>query len=183
MQRTAQCQCGSLRAVVTGQPQIVNLCHCRACQRRTGSVFSVGAYFNKAQVRCAGSSKVHTRRSESGFEVRRHFCPECGSSVYWELERAPELCGIAVGCFADPDFSAPSFSMWEESRHPWMGLPSDIEHCSQGLSATAATRRHRLRTQSKLHMRQRIGHGLFREPEHALERTVHLQDQEHGATD
>ena len=137
MQQTARCQCGSLRAVVAGQPLIVNLCHCRACQQRTGSVFSVGAYFKKTQVRCEGRSKVYTRRSDSGFAVLRHFCPECGSSVYWELERAPGLCGIAVGCFTDPDFPAPSFSTWEESRHLWVGLPAGIGQFPQSMNATA----------------------------------------------
>ena len=136
MQRTARCQCGSLRAIATGQPRLINLCHCRACQRRTGSIFSVGAYFNKAQVRFEGPSKAYTRRSDSGSEVRRHFCPECGSSVYWELERAPELYGIAVGCFADPGFPMAWFSTWEECRHRWVALPAAARQQSWPVSDT-----------------------------------------------
>ena len=139
MQRTAQCHCGSLRAVVSGEPRINNLCHCRLCQRRTGSIIHAGAYFLKAEVRCEGPAKVYSRVGESGSEVRFHFCPECGSSVYWELEKAPEMLGIAVGCFADADFPAPTFSVFEEEgRHPWLGLPADIARFSRGVSTDLA---------------------------------------------
>ena len=72
MQRTAQCQCGSLRAVASGEPRFNNICSCQACQRRTGSVIAAGAYFLTADVRCEGASKVYIHRSDSGREVHLH---------------------------------------------------------------------------------------------------------------
>ena len=140
MQRTAQCQCGSLRAIASGEPRRNNICHCRACQRRTGSVIHAGAFFLKADVRCEGPNKIYTRRAESGRGVHFHFCPNCGTSVYWEADVAPDFLGIAVGCFADPDFPAPSFSVWEEGLHPWFGLPPGIERFSQGMDARVMAR-------------------------------------------
>jgi hypothetical protein len=139
MRRTAQCHCGSLRAIVSGEPRINNVCHCRACQRRTGSVINAGAFFLKADVQCEGPSKIYSRRADSGSEVHFHFCPECGTSVYWQADKAPELWGIAVGCFADPDFPAPSFSVWEECLHPWLSLSETIERFPQGISTAAAS--------------------------------------------
>ena len=126
MQRTAHCLCGSLRAIVSGEPLFNNICHCRACQRRTGSIVHAGAFFLKGDVQCEGVSKTYVHRSDSGRLVHLHFCPECGTSVYWHAERAPSLCGVAVGCFADPDFPAPSFSVWEESLHPWLPIPPNV---------------------------------------------------------
>lgn len=126
MERTAQCLCGSLRAIASGEPQFSNICHCRACQRRTGSVVHAGAFFLKEDVRCEGISKVYIHRSDSGREVHMHFCPECGTTVHFFAEGAPGLCGIAVGCFADPNFPAPSFSVWEESLHPWLPIPANV---------------------------------------------------------
>jgi hypothetical protein len=111
MERTAQCHCGSLRAIALGQPRINNVCHCRACQRRTGSLLHAGAYFLKADVRCEGANKVYTRRADSGFDAHFHFCPDCGTSVYWRLDRIPDFVGIAVGCFVDPDFPPPQWSV------------------------------------------------------------------------
>jgi len=63
---------------------------------------------------------VYRRSSDSGFPVTFHFCPDCGSTVFWEPERMPDRIAVAVGCFADPSFPAPSQSVWSERRHAWM---------------------------------------------------------------
>ncbi len=131
MKRTAQCHCGSLRAIVSGEPAAVNCCHCKACQRRTGALMHSGAYFEKSQVRIEGPEKVYTRDVEAGRAISFHFCPTCGSSVYWHLDLRPEHFGIAVGAFADPEFPPPTYSVWEDSKHAWIGLPDGIEHFPQ----------------------------------------------------
>ena len=132
MERTAQCQCGSLRAIVTGEPTAVNVCHCKACQRRTGAVAHSGAYFKKSQVRTEGPDRTYTRDASEGRKISFHFCPNCGSSVYWEADIRPDHYGIAVGGFADPDFPVPTYSVWEEFKHAWVRLPEGLEHFRQG---------------------------------------------------
>jgi hypothetical protein len=134
MERTAACHCGSLRVTTTGDPEWVNVCHCKACQRRTGAVVHSGTYFPRDRVRLEGASKVYARPADSGFEMRFHFCPTCGSNVYWEASRFPQHYGIAVGAFADPAFPAPSYSVWEQSMHGWIGLSPDLKHYPQGSS-------------------------------------------------
>ena len=134
MQRIAQCQCGSLRAIATGEPDVVNVCHCIACQRRTGAVMHSGAYYKRASVSPEGESKVFLRTTESGRNMRFHFCPNCGSSVYWEADLRPDHYGIAVGAFADPNFPLPSYSVWEETKHRWIDLPPALQHYPQGRS-------------------------------------------------
>ena len=132
MERTACCQCGSLRAtVMTGEPVAVNVCHCKACQRRTGAVMHSGAYFDKSQVRIEGPEKTYTRDATEGRTISFHFCPTCGSSVYWHLDLRPQHYGIAVGVFADPGFPPPSYSVWEETKHAWVTLPDGIRHFRQ----------------------------------------------------
>ena len=123
MERVACCQCGSLQAMVSGDPAVCYLCHCKACQQRTGTVVHSGAYFLNDQVRAKGPSKVYSRVADTGFAVHFHFCPTCGTSVHWISDKRPGYRGIAVGCFADPTFPAPTSSDWEESKHPWLGLP------------------------------------------------------------
>src|SRR5215472_6984057 len=85
MERLAQCHCGSLRAITSGEPLLVGICHCKACQRRTGAVAAYVASFAKAQVTIEGETKVFDREGQSGHKVRFHFCPNCGTSLYWEL--------------------------------------------------------------------------------------------------
>jgi hypothetical protein len=132
MKRIAQCHCGALRLTVVGEPAWVNLCHCQACQRRTGAVVHAGSYFAAADVRIEGHTKTYQRSADSGHRIRFHFCPDCGSNVYWEATRFSRHLGIAVGAFADPDFPSPTFSVWEQSMHPWLSLECELEHHSQG---------------------------------------------------
>jgi hypothetical protein len=120
MTRSAHCCCGSLRAKATGEPTFLGACHCTECQRRTGSAFGVGTYFPEERVRTEGPSKVYVRGSDSGRKIEFHFCPDCGSTVFWYGELFPDLIGIAFGAFADPSMPWPPVSVWEMTRHPWV---------------------------------------------------------------
>ena len=128
MERVAECHCGQLKAIATGEPERVYVCHCKSCQRRTGAVVHSGSRWLKSQVRIEGEAKIYGRMADSGFEIRFHFCPNCGSSVFWEGDRGPDHYGIAVGCFADPDFPAPIYSSYEDAMHPWLDVKSAKEH-------------------------------------------------------
>lgn len=137
MERTAECHCGQLRVIASGEPERVYLCHCKACQRRTGTAFHFGTAWQKEQVRIEGEHKVYERRAESGFDIRFHFCPNCGSNVFWEGDRNPGTYGIAAGAFADPDFPAPTASLWEASIHRWLILPPVGERFEEGRPPTS----------------------------------------------
>jgi hypothetical protein len=138
MNRLAQCHCGSLRANTSGDPLMVIMCHCRDCQRRTGALAGSGAIFEKAQVTIEGDSKVFERDAQEGRKLRSHFCPHCGTSLYWDGDLRPDWCVVAVGAFADPMFPPPSVSIYEESKHAWVQLPDGIKHSQRGLVSPAA---------------------------------------------
>ena len=99
---------------------MVSLCHCRACQKRTGSTFGIAAFFPSEAVEAQGTSQSYTRPSDSGHSVTFHFCPTCGSTVFWMPERKPDAVAVAVGAFADPDFAAPTKAVHSASRHAWV---------------------------------------------------------------
>lgn len=121
-QREARCGCGALSVRCLGEPTFVALCHCLDCQRRTGSIFGITAFFPEQDVEITGASRSWTRSSDNGTSVRFHFCPECGSNLFWYPERKPGMVAVAAGNFADPNFPAPSVSVYEHHRHPWAEL-------------------------------------------------------------
>jgi hypothetical protein len=126
--RFASCTCGRLQLGCHGEPSRVSMCHCVDCQRRTGSVFGIGAFFHRGAVSVVqGASKTYTRGSASGKLATFHFCAECGSTVFWEPERAPHLIGVAVGAFADPSFPPPQQSVSTDNKHAWLCLPDDVQ--------------------------------------------------------
>ena len=128
MTRIAHCCCGSLRAETTGEPALVVACHCMECQRRTGSPFGVSACFPIARVRTEGPSNVYVRGNNSGRKNEFHFCPNCGSTVFWYPEVAPDLIGIAFGAFADPSMPWPKILRVETARHPWVTFDHELDH-------------------------------------------------------
>jgi hypothetical protein len=128
--RHAACSCGQLRVACGGDPVRVSMCHCLECQRRTGSVFGAQARYTRAQVRSEGKATVYSRKGDEGGTVTFNFCPVCGSTVYWQIDRDPDLVAVAVGAFADPGFQPPQRSVYERRRHGWVVVPESpgMEH-------------------------------------------------------
>lgn len=123
--RTASCLCGQLSITVHGETGGAGVCHCLACQARTGSAFAFLAGF-------AGPYEVHGRATEylhagdQGARFRFRFCPICGSTVFHTEEGVPgDHVSVAVGCFRDPTFPAPQDSVYDCRRHAWVTLPAD----------------------------------------------------------
>ena len=127
--RIASCSCGQLRAEVRTEPIRVSVCHCYACQRRTGSVFSAQARFPREAVDIEGDGKVFVRVGDEGEKSRFTFCPECGSAVFYAVEGNEREVAIPVGAFAGAPFPAPTVSVYEERRHPWVALSDNVERC------------------------------------------------------
>lgn len=126
--RDAACHCGQLRLQVDGDPFVVSLCHCLACQRRTGSAFGIQAAFEAEQVRVSGQYKDYSRISDEADRKEHafHFCPECGSSVFYTETDEPDLVVVMVGAFADPSFPPPTEAGYDVRRHQWVGLPDSL---------------------------------------------------------
>ena len=126
--RTASCSCGDLVAQTRAEPLRVSICHCHACQRRTGSVFGVQARFRRDDVTIRGKPRTYVRAAHSGTRGAFEFCPRCGTTVHYGIEGNDEFIAIPVGAFADPTFPHPTRSVYEARRHAWVALPDGVEH-------------------------------------------------------
>jgi hypothetical protein len=126
--REATCHCGQLRLEVSGDPFAVSICNCRACQRRTGSAFGMQAGFNQDQVQVTGRFKDFSRISDEADRKEHvfHFCPDCGSQVFYTEPSEPDLIVVSVGSFADPAFPPPTESGYDSRRHPFVQLPDSV---------------------------------------------------------
>src|SRR5437762_12716624 len=104
--RTSSCSCGQLTVVTAVYPIRVSVCHCLACQRRTGSVFGVQARFPRKSAQIKGSSTAFVRVEDSGARTTFHFCPACGSTVHNAIKGSEDMIAVQVGAFAEPNFLA-----------------------------------------------------------------------------
>ena len=122
--REAACACGDFRLTLTGEPMLVSACCCTRCQRRTGSFFGVTAYFEPAQL-VARHGEAATFRRDGGSSTI-HFCPRCGSSLFWLLDDYDDLIGVAGGALADPTLPGPHRITHRATGHPFVCAPEGV---------------------------------------------------------
>ncbi|MGO1117351.1 GFA family protein [Rhodovibrionaceae bacterium A322] len=134
------CLCGRIRYATLGQPSRVTVCHCRFCQKATGSAYMVEPIFDAASFSIlSGAPKVFDQQSVgSGKTVHVNFCPDCGTKLWLSFERFPDAIGIYAGTFDDPCWfpieSANSKHIFLEAARPDTivpsGLPTFSEHAT-----------------------------------------------------
>lgn len=126
--RKGSCSCGQFTITCEGEPVRVGICHCLACQKRSGSAFAVQARWLKERVQVAGESKEWSRTGDEGGVGTFRFCPTCSAIVYYTNEGMPELIAVPIGILGDPTLPPPRYSVYEARKHPWVILPDGIEH-------------------------------------------------------
>jgi hypothetical protein len=124
--RRAECSCGQLSARCSGEPARISVCHCLACKRKTGSAFGFGAWFRADDVLSEGQTAEFVRVGDEGSHIINRFCPKCGVTVFWSIDKIPGVVAVSAGTFADLSFPPPSVSVYHESRrYPWVEIRTE----------------------------------------------------------
>lgn len=117
---TARCACGGAQMTLKGPVVSMLLCSCLDCQRASGSGHASVALVPAAALRVEGAAKSFERPSDSGATFTRHFCPDCGTPLYGQSSRAPDMRMIPVGFFAGQnDWFAPNQLIFARSQQAW----------------------------------------------------------------
>jgi hypothetical protein len=125
--RTGGCLCGAVRYESAGEPQFSLQCHCRDCQRSSGTAFVAAMRVPSAGFRIVkGAPRSYVTRAESGNEVTRLFCGECGSPIYIQVSTRPDIVGLRVGTLDDPSGFRPDANIFVKSAQPWVHLSPDL---------------------------------------------------------
>jgi hypothetical protein len=128
---TGGCQCGSVRYVVTKEPIRLLACHCKECQRQSGSAFGMSMPVRKDNLTVTGLTKKFTRVADSGNEVTGVFCPECGVRIYHVLKSAPDVASIKPGTLDNTRWLRPGVFIWMKSAQTWFPVPDDVKALEQ----------------------------------------------------
>lgn len=100
------------------------MCHCLACQKRTGSAFGIQARWPADRVTITGTAHEFRRTGDEGSTATFRFCPTCGDTVWYDSDTWPDVIAVPVGAFADPTFPPPAFVVYTSRRHPWAVMPN-----------------------------------------------------------
>ncbi len=114
------CLCGSVRYEYDGQPGNSSYCHCDDCKRATGGPYTVGVLSKADKLRIvSGKVKGYTTIGDSGREITRQFCPQCGSPLFTRGQDCPDLVFIKAGSLDEPELIKPSCHIWTQRAVKW----------------------------------------------------------------
>lgn len=126
------CACGAIRYQANADPIFMLNCHCRDCQRATGSGFAAIAVFSRDALKVEGVPRYHAVTGESGKKVDRGFCPTCGSPVCTTLEAMPHIFGVHAASLDDPAVFKPAMNTFASSAHPWDHMDPSLPQKARG---------------------------------------------------
>jgi hypothetical protein len=122
MALTGQCLCGDVRYSVSADPLMCVTCHCKNCQRQAGTALSIIVGVPDEAVTITGKLKTYHDTGDSGAEVRRQFCPNCGSPVFTRVDREGAPLFIKAGTLDDTSSLKPQFHCYTKSAQEWVEL-------------------------------------------------------------
>ncbi len=121
------CLCGAVRYKSDADPVVTGVCHCRHCQRQTGTSFSVLVAVPKGSLRFEGQAlAAFNDVGESGQPVIRRFCPKCGSPIFSDVAVTPTLDWIKAGTLDDVSWLKPQMNIWCETAQPWVSMSEGV---------------------------------------------------------
>ena len=125
-EHTGRCLCGHVSYRLTAEPVVSRICWCRACQR-ISSNGTANAVFPTRAIEISGSPSEYTSAADSGNQVRRRFCPRCGSHLFSDSTGRPGLTVVRLGTLDEPSSIRPTANIWSASAPTWACLDSSLE--------------------------------------------------------
>jgi hypothetical protein len=121
------CACGALRYRLASEPMFVHCCHCRDCQRQTGSAFVLNALIETNRVeKLSGETKAVAAPTDIGLPHHIHRCTSCGTAMWSHYGGVLALSFVRVGTLDEPSALPPNVHIYTRSKLPWVAQPADV---------------------------------------------------------
>ena len=127
MEYTGGCQCGRVRYTLTAEPLRTVMCHCKECQRQSGSAFCLSMIVPRESLKLTGVLKEYTRIADSGNENTGYFCPECGVRIFQQIKGRDTVAVIKPGTLDDTSWLKPTDAVWLKRKQDWVSLPDWVQ--------------------------------------------------------
>ena len=137
---TGACACQAIQYECTVEPTFSWKCHCRDCQRASGSMLCPVMYVPKKALTITGKAKYHRVKADSGNAVNRGFCSNCGCPLFIDAELVPDLMGLWAASLDNPNRFSAQVEVWTSSAQSWTCLESDLENFSYAPTSKQMTK-------------------------------------------
>ena len=125
-QTSGRCACGAIKYTASKKPQFSLICHCRQCQRISGSGHSAQFAVSKQETSIEGQLAFYEQPADSGHTVSNGFCANCGNPILKKTTKVPELYFFHAATMDNPSDFVPQFVVYEDSKLPWDHVNPDI---------------------------------------------------------
>lgn len=116
---SGQCLCGDISYASDAEPVFAGNCHCKDCQRSSGSSYIPAMIFHETDIAVSGKAKYFEIQADSGNVHERGFCPNCGSQMFSRFSNMPGMLGIKAGTLNDSSKYSPMLDFNVGSAAPW----------------------------------------------------------------
>jgi hypothetical protein len=131
------CLCGQVRYRIAAEPGPSRLCWCRDCQKLAANG-TVNVIFPSAAIEVTGTTGQHTKAADSGNQVTRRFCPDCGTQLFSDSTGRPGLTVVRMGTLDEPSAITPTMNIWTGSAPRWACIDTSLQSFGGGPPAPAA---------------------------------------------
>jgi hypothetical protein len=121
------CLCGQIRYKSDVEPLMVALCHCKNCQRQSGSAYSTNIIIPKGEFTIEGELTLYVDTGDSGHAVHRYFCQNCGSAIVSESDVLDTVSILKVGTLDDTSWVTPTMEIYCDSAQEWTKIKTQLE--------------------------------------------------------
>jgi hypothetical protein len=121
------CLCGQVRYTTDATPVITAVCHCKNCQRQSGTAFAVVVGVPKETLQVTGPVKTFNDTSDQGRPVYRRFCGQCGSPILTDESTMPTVSFIKAGTLDDTTWLEPTIQIFCDSAQPWVKIADSVQ--------------------------------------------------------
>ncbi|XHS79394.1 GFA family protein [Burkholderiaceae bacterium UC74_6] len=125
-ERTGGCLCGQVRYTLSADPVASRICWCRDCQHIAGNG-TVNAIFPSESIAITGETKAYLSSAESGNQITRRFCPQCGSHLFADSSGRAGFTVVRIGTLDDPSSVKPAMNIWSTSAPNWACLDTELQ--------------------------------------------------------
>ena len=126
---TGSCLCGSVNYKSNSDPLVIQNCHCDQCRRATGSVYLTNLFIKEENFEITGEVNNYTHLSDAGNNMKKYFCPKCGSQVFGKNSGRPGIITIRAGTINEKDIIKPIRNLFLKSKVPSTPINSNLEAC------------------------------------------------------
>ena len=124
---TGGCLCGQVRYTADAEPMFTGVCHCKDCQKQSGTAFNIVVALPAAALNIQGAPKTFLKKGDSGKSVTAKFCPNCGTTITSEPELMPGASILRAGTLDDTSWLKPNMEIYCDSKQGWVQLGGGLQ--------------------------------------------------------